>query len=53
MEGAAIHSGPPVSDLVPGEAPENSPGLLGCMAGTVAVHTDVVAPVDEQWEADA
>ncbi|HLI13498.1 MAG TPA: type II toxin-antitoxin system Phd/YefM family antitoxin [Alphaproteobacteria bacterium] len=42
--------GKPVAKLVPVEtAPAE---LFGSMAGTMTVHGDIVAPLDEAWEAD-
>lgn len=42
--------GKPVAMLVPVE-PEVAKPLFGYMAGTVTVHGDLIAPVDEEWEA--
>ena len=42
--------GKPVAMLVPVQSEKAEP-LFGYMAGTATVHGDVVAPVDEQWEA--
>lgn len=44
--------GKPIMKLTPIEAPEAGSGLFGCLAGTVTIHGDVVAPTGEEWEAD-
>ncbi|CAN5717501.1 hypothetical protein BH23GEM3_BH23GEM3_16580 [soil metagenome] len=44
--------GKPVMKLSPVEQPAEAPGILGCMAGTITFHGDVVAPTGEVWEAD-
>ncbi|HEV2147985.1 MAG TPA: type II toxin-antitoxin system Phd/YefM family antitoxin [Longimicrobiaceae bacterium] len=44
--------GRPVAKLVPYE-PAESVSPFGALRGTVTYHGDVVAPVDEAWEADA
>jgi prevent-host-death family protein len=43
--------GKPVARLSPIESDESAPGLVGFLAGTVTVHGDIIAPVDEAWEA--
>lgn len=45
--------GKPVMKLSPIDAQEEQPGIFGFLAGTVTVHTDIVAPTGEEWEADA
>jgi prevent-host-death family protein len=42
--------GRPVARLVPLPA---AGALFGALAGSVREHRDLVAPVDETWEADA
>jgi prevent-host-death family protein len=43
--------GRPVAKLVPvGEAAARE--VFGCMRGTVTVVADLVAPLEERWEAD-
>lgn len=44
--------GHPIARLTPYEAPEEGEGMFGCLAGSVTVHGDIVAPIDEAWEAD-
>lgn len=43
--------GRPVAKLVPVSAAV-AVDVLGCMRGTVTVWGDLVAPVEEPWEAD-
>ena len=43
--------GRPVARLVPCEEPTQP--VFGCLAGTVQIKGDVVAPLDEAWDADA
>jgi prevent-host-death family protein len=45
--------GRPVAKLSPYEAPGNNGGIFGCLAGSVTVHADIIAPIDEVWAADA
>ena len=46
--------GRPVARLCPmGEEEAMETKLFGCMAGTVTVVGDLVAPLDEAWDADA
>jgi prevent-host-death family protein len=46
--------GRPVARLCPlGEEAAMETKLFGCMAGTVTVVGDIVAPLDEAWDADA
>jgi prevent-host-death family protein len=48
--------GRPVAKLVPvepTEGDEQAPGLFGWLRGTVTVHGDIIAPIDEPWDADA
>jgi prevent-host-death family protein len=44
--------GRPVAKLVPYDAPDNG-GIFGCLADTVTIHGDIVAPTGEHWAADA
>jgi prevent-host-death family protein len=44
--------GHPIALLSPYEAPGDSGGIFGCLAGSVTIHGDIVAPVDEVWDAD-
>jgi len=43
--------GRPVARLVPMD--EVEPILFGRLAGTVQIRGDLIAPIDETWEADA
>ncbi len=45
--------GRPVAKLVPCGEGEDAGGLFGCLAGTVTIHGDIVAPTGERWDADA
>lgn len=45
--------GHPIAKLCPLESADESEGLFGWMSGTVTVHGDIVAPLDESWEVDA
>jgi prevent-host-death family protein len=42
--------GKPVAMMVP-VPPEPTTSLFGYMAGTATVRGDIVAPLDEEWEA--
>lgn len=42
--------GRPVAKLCPLQSVDESGELFGWMSGTVTVHGDLVAPVDEEWE---
>ena len=42
--------GKPVAKLVPVTAAEE-PAAYGCMRGSVAILGDIVAPIDENWNA--
>lgn len=44
--------GHPIARLTPYEAPEERGGIFGWLAGSVTVHGDIIAPIDEVWEAD-
>jgi len=44
--------GHPIAKLSPYEAPGGG-GIFGCLAGSVTVHADIIAPIDEVWVADA
>ena len=41
--------GRPLAKLVPVD--DDAPPVFGCMAGTVTIVGDIVAPVDVEWEA--
>jgi len=41
--------GHPLAKVVPFDV--ERPSLLGFMQGTATIHGDVVAPLDERWEA--
>ena len=43
--------GTPVARLVPYS--EGATSIFGYLSGTVVSHGDLIAPVDEEWEADA
>jgi prevent-host-death family protein len=45
--------GRPVAKLVPYDGAESGRGIFGCLAGTVTIHEDIVAPTGERWDADA
>lgn len=45
--------GKPIARLSPYEAPAAEVGIFGCLAGSVTVHKDIIAPIDAEWEADA
>jgi prevent-host-death family protein len=45
--------GHPIAKLSPYEAPGDDGGIFGCLAGSVTVHGDIVAPSGEVWNADA
>jgi prevent-host-death family protein len=42
--------GRPVARLVPVE--EEFPAIFGRMKGTIKILGDIIAPIDEKWEAD-
>ncbi|MGZ8268463.1 MAG: type II toxin-antitoxin system Phd/YefM family antitoxin [Burkholderiales bacterium] len=44
--------GKPVAKLVPADV-EQRERLFGCMAGTVTFESDILAPSDVEWEAEA
>lgn len=44
--------GRPIAKLTPYQAPGEAGVIFGCLAGSVTVHGDIIAPVDEVWEAD-
>ena len=44
--------GTPVARLVPIEQTSNQDSIVGWMRGSVQVTGDIVAPLDESWEAD-
>ena len=43
--------GRPVAKLVAFE--RTQPGLFGYLAGSVTIHSDIVAPLGEPWDAEA
>ena len=43
--------GQPVAKLVAFD--ESQPGLFGYLAGSLTIHGDIVAPLDEVWDAQA
>ncbi len=45
--------GRPVAKLIPYDGLESEQRIFGCLAGTVTIHGDIVAPLGEAWEADA
>lgn len=45
--------GKPVARLAPIEPAEGRGSIVGCMAGTVTIHGDIIEPIDVEWEADA
>ncbi|MDT8368274.1 MAG: type II toxin-antitoxin system prevent-host-death family antitoxin [Longimicrobiales bacterium] len=47
--------GHPLARLSPYEGPDDGDGIFifGCLAGSVTVHGDIIAPVAEAWDADA
>jgi prevent-host-death family protein len=45
--------GKPIAKLSPVESAHEEGGLFGWMSGTVTVHGDIVAPLEETWEVDA
>lgn len=44
--------GRPIARLTPCEEPEARSGIFGSLAGSVTVHADLTAPLDEAWHAD-
>ncbi len=44
--------GRPVAKLIPYGGSEPGARIFGCLAGTVTIHGDIVAPLGEAWEAD-
>jgi antitoxin (DNA-binding transcriptional repressor) of toxin-antitoxin stability system len=45
--------GRPVARLTPYEGPGDDGGIFGCLAESVTVHCDIIAPIDDAWDADA
>ena len=45
--------GRPIARLSPYEGEEGPGRLFGSLAGSVTVHGDITAPMDEPWDADA
>jgi prevent-host-death family protein len=45
--------GKPVAEIVPPAAPKDQGNWLGCMAGTIEIVGDIIAPASdpEEWEA--
>ena len=43
--------GKPVARLGPAEEAPRDPDIFGFARGAVAIHGDIVAPLDEAWEA--
>lgn len=44
--------GRPIARLAPVEAGAVGPGIFGCLAGSVRVQGDLIAPIGEPWGAD-
>jgi len=44
--------GHPVAKLVPFEEAGSQASIFGCLAGTVTIHGDIVAPLDASSEAN-
>ncbi len=44
--------GRPVAKLIPYDGGDRGGRIFGCLAGTVTIHGDLVAPLSESWEAD-
>jgi len=45
--------GRPIAKLTPYEGPGASGGIFGSLAGSVTIHGDLLAPLGEDWHADA
>lgn len=45
--------GKPIAKLTPYSGPEEDQGIFGWLAGSVTVHDDLIAPMDEVRDADA
>ena len=45
--------GRPIARLSPIDRPEERRSIIGCMAGTVTIHGDIIEPIDVEWEANA
>lgn len=45
--------GHPIAKLCPLESVSEKRALFGWMSGTVTVHGDIVAPLEDVWKADA
>ena len=43
--------GRPVAKLVAFD--QSQPNLFGCLAGSVTVHGDIVAPIGEEWDVES
>ncbi|MEX2571601.1 MAG: type II toxin-antitoxin system prevent-host-death family antitoxin [Gemmatimonadota bacterium] len=44
--------GKPIMKLSPVDEAEEAPGVFGILSGTVTVHDDIIAPIDDVWEAN-
>jgi len=44
--------GKPMMRMVPMEETKETPGYFGCLAGTVTVHGDIIAPIEDVWDAE-
>ena len=44
--------GKPIAKLTPYGEPEGEQGIFGWLAGSVTVHGDIIAPIDEAWDVD-
>lgn len=45
--------GRPIARLSPYDGPEGYETIFGCLAESVTVHGDIIAPVGGAWDADA
>lgn len=43
--------GKPIAKMVPIE--EEKKTFFGCLSGTIVIYDDIIAPIDEQWEAES
>jgi len=53
QEVVVTRDGHPIAKLSPYDPPGNGSGIFGCLAGSVTVHGDIIALIDEVWDADA
>ena len=44
--------GKPCVRLIAYESDEGTSDVIGCMKGSVIYHDDIMAPIDEKWEAN-